>query len=223
MSPFVYGSPQFEDELEASAHLRGEVEMLRSITDEGMTAADVGANRGVTTLTLARAVGEAGRVWAFEPVPEFLATLEANLSRNRATNVQAHRLLIVDREGDVELYKHGQGSGIVPADGAERMMVEAGTFDGFRDGRGTGPVDVMNLDCEGSELLALRGAERTLVSDAPVVFCEVHHGYLTQLGQDVTDLVEYLDGLRYTVEPVSVNDLDAIVTFEDCTHILARR
>lgn len=62
MQSFVYNSPQFQRYLDESPHLAGEVRFIRSIAKPGMIALDVGANRGVTTVTLAKAVGEDGRV-----------------------------------------------------------------------------------------------------------------------------------------------------------------
>src|ERR687885_83981 len=48
---------------------QAELEAAREHARAGSTAIDVGANVGVFTVVLARAVGPAGRVLAFEPFP----------------------------------------------------------------------------------------------------------------------------------------------------------
>lgn len=223
MRTFAYDSPEFQSQLRHNAHAGGEVSFLRSIAEPGMIALDVGANRGVTTVALAKAVGEDGQVWAFEPVPEHFAALKANLSWNGAANVEAHQLLLADQPGEVQFYKHGEGSGITPAEGAERLTVLATTIDEFLAEHHVGRVDLINSDCEGSELFMLRGGENALMAHSPKVFCEVHHGYLAQMNQSVADVVGYLQQLGFEVSPVSVEHLAREVGFDECSHIYATR
>jgi len=222
--PFIaYDSPEFRKHLQESPHARGEVTFLQSICKPGMTALDVGANKGVTTLTLAKAVGGDGRVWAFEPVPASFALLQTNLSRNEASNVEAFQMAVGEQPGVADFYEHGEGSGIVPAEQADQLKVTVTTIDGFLHEHGAPRIGVISLDCEGSELLAFRGAEKTLIADAPQVFCEIHHGYLETLGQSVTDVVAYLTELGYQVRPLSVEHLGSDVGLNECSHIHAAK
>lgn len=162
MDEFVYDSAVFQRELQNQAHPAGEVRFLKSIAKPGMRVIDIGANRGVTTVAVAREVGSGGHVYAFEPVPEYYDALKANLARNAADNVSAHQLALSNRTGQIRFYKHGQGSGITPTDDAELLWVEATTVGDFLSEQGTGRIDLLNLDCEGSELLVLEGAEAVL-------------------------------------------------------------
>jgi len=70
MGTFIYDSPVFQRELQNQAHPAGEIRFLKSIAKPGMRIIDTGANRGVTTVAIARQVGSGGHVYAFEPVPE---------------------------------------------------------------------------------------------------------------------------------------------------------
>ncbi len=63
------------------------------------------------------------------------------------------------------------------------------------------------MDCEGSELLVLGGAEETLLKNKVKIFCEIHHDFLKQLGHSIDDIVQYLQGLEFQVQSVSLNDL----------------
>jgi len=221
MKEFLYDSPEFRAELAKSAHAAGEVEFLESIAKPGMRAIEIGANHGVTAVTIASRIGSQGWLYAFEPVPEHFAILESNLSRNHVENASAHQLAVTGRPGLIRFYKHGGGSGIAPAEDAEQIWVEATTLADFLADRNVDGIDLLNMDCEGSELLALKGANPLLREDAPQIFCEVHHGYLQQLGQSAEELVAYLQRLGYQVELLQVERLHKATTLKASSHIHA--
>ncbi|MBW2109382.1 MAG: FkbM family methyltransferase [Deltaproteobacteria bacterium] len=218
---FLYDSLSFQIELEKDAHHHGEVIMLEAMAEPAMVVLELGANKGVTAIALARSVGPQGQVHAFEPVPEYYAALVGNLSLNEVDNVRVHQLAVIDKESEISFYKHGEGSGIVQADGAENIIVGTTSLDNFVEKQTLERVDLINMDCEGAELLALRGGKKTLQQNTPRIFCEIHHDYLSRLGQSVHDIVEYLHMLDFQVMPVSVEALDKDVKLEYCTHICA--
>jgi len=222
MESFTYDE-QFRRELAAHAHHFGEVRLLEGAAAAGMTAVDVGANRGVTTVAMAGRVGPTGRVYAFEPVPEYYGVLRATLSRNGADNVTALPMALGDRGGHITYYKCGEGSGIVSQDGAEEIQVAVTGFDAFADANGVGHVDLINMDCEGSELLALRGAERTLRTGPVTLLCEVHRGRLDALGQSPRQIVTWLEERGFAVQPVLAEDLQKQADYDNCTHLFATR
>ncbi len=79
------------------------------------------------------------------------------------------------------------------------------------------------MDCEGSELFVLKGAEKTLWRNRKKIkiFCEVHHSMLRDLGISVQELVMYLQGLGLQVHSVSLTDLSIGDNFEGCDYIYA--
>jgi len=223
MQPFVYESKEFTDELQNNRHAAGEVEFLRSIARLGMHVVEVGANRGVTAIALAKKIGKAGRLYAFEPVAEYYTQLKENLSANGVDNVSAYNLALSDRRGRIRLYKRGEGTGITSSDDAEQLWVGAATIADFLAEQKTERIDLLNLDCEGSELLVLQGAKPILGQQAPQIFCEIHHPFLEQLGQSADDIVRFLQELAYDVRPLKVEELNAETSFESCSHIYARK
>jgi len=223
MNTFVFGSQEFQHELRDSPHHAGEVEFLQSVLSPGMHVIEAGANRGVTAVAIAKKIGSEGHLYAFEPVPEFCAELRENLLRNDADNVSAHQLALSDRRGSIQFYKHGGGSGITRAEDAEVLSVETTTVADFLAEQGEDRIDFLNLDCEGSELLVLRGAERTLEDHGPQIFCEIHRGYLGELDQSADDLVGFLTELGYEVRPLQVENLNGKSDVEKCSHVYARR
>jgi len=221
MIGFIFNSRQFQRQLRGAPHHAGEVEFLRSVLTPGMHAVEVGANRGVTAVAMAEKIGDDGHLYAFEPVPEFCKKLRENLRRNDAHNVSPHQLALSNRRGRVEFYKHGEGSGITPSDNAEVLYVEATTVTDFLAEQEEDRLDFLNLDCEGSELLVLQGAEDTLRQQAPQIFCEIHQGYLSALDQSAGDVLDFLSELGYQVRPLQVEKLDAECSAEECSHLYA--
>jgi len=222
MERFVYDSREFQDELAASAHHAGEVKLLQSITRPGMHVVEAGANRGVTAVALAKAIGPTGHLSTFEPVPEFYAELTENLAGNGVKNASAYNMALSNRKGRIRFYKHGGGSGVTPADDAEMIWVEATTLADFVARHRIERIDILNMDCEGSELAVFEGGKAVLAQQTPQIFCEIHHDYLKQLGKSVHDVTSFLTAVGYEVRPVRVEDLDAESTLEDCSHIYAR-
>ena len=218
---FVYHSPSFQAQLEQDAHHHGEVTILEAMAQPGMVVLDLGANKGVTAVALAKRVGPEGQVHAFEPVPEYYAALMGNLVLNEVDNVRIHQLAVTDKESELSYYKHGEGSGIVRTDDAEEITVGTTSLDNFMAEQALERVELINMDCEGAELLVLQGAKKTLQHNAPHILCEIHHDYLSRQGQSVHDIVGYLRVSGFQMAPISVETLQGDVELERCTHICA--
>jgi FkbM family methyltransferase len=223
LEPFIYGSEEFEAELRNEPHLAGEIEFLKSIARPGMRALDVGAHRGVTAVALAKSVGPVGRVYAFEPVPEYCETAECNLFRNGVENAEVFDMALGDRKGNLRFHRRGGSSGIVPGGDAQVLTVKATTIVDFLAQRDVEKIDVLSMDCEGSELRVLRGAEPLLREQAPLIFCEIHHDFLKELGESAGELVAFLEDCGYRVQPLSVEEPGTKPSLDECSHIYARR
>ncbi len=207
MEHFLYDSQAFEAFLRDHPHEAAEVKFLQSIMKEGMRAIDVGASIGITAVAMAKEVGENGEVYAFEPHPRYFKILKKNLSSNQLNNVKALEVALTDRAGKIDFYQKELSSGIAFEEGAQKLEVASTTIDKFLNERKVQGIDVVNMDCEGSELLVLRGAEKTLRTNRVKIFCELHHDFLRQLGQSVADIVEYLQNLGFEVHSVSPDEL----------------
>lgn len=138
-------------------------EALLRLADPGELAVDVGANVGYTALVLAEAVGQTGRVLAFEPHPDIFAELTKNTAGLPVESVKA---AVSDHGGLAKLHipltflsNHGIAS-LEPCDTSTDVEVEAITLDQIL----TPPhsVGVMKIDIEGHELNALQGASSLL-------------------------------------------------------------
>jgi len=221
MEPFIFESSDFQKELANSPHLAGEVNFLSTIAEPGMQVIDAGAHRGITAVALAKKVQSQGHVYAFEPVPEYYTVTEQNLSRNGLENVSLYQKALSNEVKTIRFYKQGGGSGIVEADDAEVILVKTTTIDDFIAEQKIDQIAILSLDCEGSELYVFQGAVTVLAEHGPRIFCEIHHSYLTQLGQSAKQIVEYLQNFGYEVELLQVESSARKPEIAECSHIYA--
>ncbi|MGB7533507.1 MAG: FkbM family methyltransferase [Halobacteriota archaeon] len=220
---FFYDSTAFKRFLSDNPHERGEVEFLELILEEGMNAMDIGGHTGITTVVIAKQIGESGTLYSFEPVPEYFNILNKNIYRNGLKNVKTRQLAVSDHIGTTNFYKNNASSSIVPQAGIPGFQVDTTTIDTFLKEENVERMDLINMDCEGSELFVLKGAEKTLRrnKDKIKIFCEVHHSMLRDLGISVQDLVKYLQELGLQVHSVSLTDLSVGDNFEECDYVYA--
>ena len=121
-------------------------------------------------MVLAKRIG-GGKLYSFEPVPEYFNTLRENSSSNRLENVRIYELAVTDQVGRLNFYHKGLSSRVVFEEGATRFQASATTVDGFLSEEKIERIDLINMDCEGSELLVLRGAKETLQKNNLKIFC----------------------------------------------------
>jgi len=221
MELFLYDSPAFKNFLKDNPHEAGEIKFLESITKEGIHVIDIGANIGITTVAMAKRIRSRGMLYSFEPLPEYFKILKDNVSSNGLENVKVYELAVTDQVGRAPFYQKELSSGIIFEQGAKQFEVPTTTIDRFLTAEKIGRMDLINMDCEGSELLVLKGAEETLSKNKVKIFCEIHHDFLKQLGQSVEDIIQYLHGLEFQVQSVSLNDLKVGNNFENCEYIYA--
>lgn len=162
-----------------------EPELLEAIEDlapPGATVYDVGANIGFTTLMLARCVGPAGRVVAFEPLPENLERLRRHVALNGfADRVTVVPCAVDKASGASSFLVHPSGGmGKVEGSGGraeeyrQRITVETVDLDGYVYARGQPAPSLVKMDIEGGEALALPGMQRLLREARPIVLVELH-------------------------------------------------
>lgn len=156
---------------------------LKRFIQPGMTVYDIGANIGYITLMMANMAGEGGRVISFEALPGNIERLRHNLALNGLQDrVKVMAGAVVDHSGVVTFWI-GPSGGMGKADGSQgrtsipysqSIQVQGWALDDFVYGQGNPEPQVLKMDIEGGEVLALPGMKQTLVQARPLLFLELH-------------------------------------------------
>jgi FkbM family methyltransferase len=178
----------------------------------GDTVFDIGANRGIYTEFFSRKVGQRGRVYAFEPVPESAQSLRSRCSQ--LENVQIIQAAVSDTNGRCQIYIPGpdfaQASLALQTAKSWKQFAEIGTreietitLDDWVGENPVGRVSFLKIDVEGAEYKVLRGAAKTLLRDTPLLFMEVSRAWLKGFGVALSELDNQLTvlGYRYSYRP----------------------
>jgi FkbM family methyltransferase len=158
-------------------------ESIEKLVKPGMVVFDVGANLGYVSLLLARKVGESGKVFAFEALPSNIDRLRKNLEVSGFSKiVEVVPAAVVDSERPVR-FLVGPSGGMGKAEGSagrqDVLYVQADevvglSLDAFVFRMGNPVPQVVKMDIEGGEVLALPGMRRLLNEARPLLLMELH-------------------------------------------------
>jgi len=163
-----------------------EPELQSTIEDkvsEGMVVYDIGANIGYFSLLLARKVDQTGCVFAFEALPANIQRLRTNVELNNlGSRVKIVPVAVIERERSAR-FGIGPSGAMGKVEGSagrdsviysKTISVEGISLDEYVYKRGNPPPDVVKMDIEGGEVLALSGMPRVLDEAKPIIFLEIH-------------------------------------------------
>lgn len=143
---------------------------IAAIAEPSDTVVDVGANIGYFSLLASKAVGDSGRVIAFEPDPRTFGFLKSNLESNDARNVEAHRLAVSRTSGSLLLAQGKQDTMnrlVADRDDADHVIhVEVISLDSLDIDT---EIGLLKVDAEGYDYEVLAGATKTLSRTRNVV------------------------------------------------------
>jgi FkbM family methyltransferase len=156
----------------------GALSLLPALLKKGETFLDCGANQGVYALYAADLVGPTGRVVAIEPQPYAARAIRLSAAANDFDYLTVRQVAVSDGDGDA-LFAVGDTpvAARLCGDGADdAVRVETVRLDTVVEHDFAGrQVDVLKLDVEGAEELALRGGARLLAEHHPHVIFESYN------------------------------------------------
>jgi FkbM family methyltransferase len=160
---------------------QAELEEALRVVARGDTVIDVGANIGMITVPLALAAHEGGLVVAFEPLPDNVRRLRANLERNTLSNVRVVEAAAGPMDGVATLHTardaaFGSLDRVVKYRAASDIEVSLRSVDSVWRELGEPRVSLVKIDVEGTELDVLRGASALLKRDRPALLVEADPG-----------------------------------------------
>jgi FkbM family methyltransferase len=140
----------------------------------GMVVIDIGAHIGGFTVWAAR---KGARVLAFEPFPANYGRLERNLQRNRLAEVEPSPVAVTGRRERREMFVprergHSGRYSLHPGRGADTFPVDCRSLGEILDEHRIESVDVLKLDCQGSEYEILYGAGADVLARVDVIAVE---------------------------------------------------
>lgn len=163
---------------------------------------DCGAFDGDHTIAYARKVGKDGTVIAIEAGKVAFRCLKHNAEKfespvvciNAAVwDLHGFSMEHTINEDNVGASTVHQPEGLINDDN----RVPTVSIDGIMKDGDVPFVNFIKIDCEGSEMKILRGAEQTLRDHKPILMIEINRGVLENHGTSDKDIYEFLLGLNY--------------------------
>jgi FkbM family methyltransferase len=146
----------------------------------GMVVYDIGAHVGFYTLLFSKAVGSQGMVYAFEPFPDNVIFLRKHHHLNKLANIIVEEYAIGDANGEVNFYcphvSNYCGS-IMRINGDNNykiLKLKTITLDDYVYQHNNNPPDLIKIDIEGAEYLALIGMQNIIKNKKPILFIALH-------------------------------------------------
>ena len=170
-----------------------------TILGEGGVFLDVGANHGLLSFGLAGRHGDKIQFHLFEPSPELVSSIQKSLALYPSMRCTVNPAAVSDRVGVVSfLIDHNQTGASHIADDAPNQVASV-TLDDYLVRAGINRVELLKMDVEGYELVALRGAKRSLETQAiQAVYFEYFEKWLVRVSPP-HELLEFLQSFHYEV------------------------
>ena len=130
---------------------------------------DIGAYRGDTAVYFGKKVAQGGHVYSFEPVMAFAEQIKENTKKfNLEEHVTVVPYCLSDKAQSIAL-------SFSETMGMDNITAEAITIDEFVAQNNITKLDMMKLDIEGAERLALKGGRNAIARFRPKIALSIYH------------------------------------------------
>jgi FkbM family methyltransferase len=183
--------------------------LLERLTERNGIILDIGANIGYFTLIAAKKA-KAGKVFSFEPVKELFQSLQKNVDENNLYNVDINQVAIGEDDKDGVIFISGSEnlgmSSLRPPENFAGVSQPVKTIciDNWAIEKNIQTIDIIKLDVEGSELLALKGMDQTITTFKPVLIVEINPDTLAYFNLVPSDVSIYLNSKNY--QPFEISE-----------------
>lgn len=178
-----------------------EIKFLKNIISEGDNCLHIGASDARHSYIMSDLIGKNGQVYAFEPSSYSYGHLALVVKLHRLKNVHTYHLAVSDKAGSVCLITPEKLTGhagrsfafIASLDSIDKKRtdiesskttkeeVAAISIDDFVSENNIDNIDFIRCDTEGSEMLILKGANKTVVKNKPSLLIEIHSDALKEV------------------------------------------
>ncbi|MCX6936320.1 MAG: FkbM family methyltransferase [Verrucomicrobia bacterium] len=191
-----------------------EAALLHHACRPGLVCWDLGAHYGIYAIGLARRVGPAGRIEAFEPDPVSFRRLSWHARLNRLPQLKTHPVAASNAQSTSRLYQYesfGSTTSHLPFPGETlagvpfREITTVALDAWVATGRIRSP-HFIKIDVEGHAVPALQGMRHTLSIARPTILLGVH------THEELNGCRALLSELGYTLQPCSPASLAELET-----------
>lgn len=178
----------------------GVLQAINKFCLPGMVCYDIGANIGLWSIKFSEVVGDAGRVYAFEPFSKSLQLLRENIEMSSCQNIEVVPVGLGDQQTTCKIY--------VPADPGRAALspesiddtaedIDVKRLDDIWEAQGCPNVGFCKIDVEGSEPFVLEGGAKVFSQVRPVVCCEINPFKLGKMGKTPQDIFNKFECWNY--------------------------
>jgi len=192
---------------------------MKSLVRRGDTVFDIGGHHGLMAVVGAQATGPTGKVITFEPNPNSRERIRQHVALNELHNVAVENVAVSNCNGEATFYcQSGDVSWnstlveeFANAEGGEHrsinsITVKTETLDDYVERTGYKP-DVIKIDTEGSEFLALMGGKKTVAEHKPALIVEFNPSAAESAHTSMGEYVAFLRDLGYDLKVPTRNVL----------------
>ena len=178
---------------------------------------DIGANLGIMTVHLANKLPNT-TIHAFEPMPANVSVLKRIIAKFKLKTTKIHEIALGDESGTAKMVlpvngqtvmqglSHIKHETITEWNEGKEVDVPLDKLDNILNGQ---PIQAIKIDIENFEYFALKGANRILTSNKPIIYAELWDN------ENRSKCFEYLRSFSYSI---FVGENNQIVPFDSSKH-----
>lgn len=178
---------------------------------------DIGANLGIMTVHLANKLPNT-TIHAFEPMPTNVSVLKRIIAKFKLKTTKIHEIALGDESGTAKMVlpvngqtvmqglSHIKHETITEWNEGKEVDVKLDKLDNILNGQ---PVQAIKIDVENFEYFALKGANRIIESNKPIIYAELWDN------ENRSKCFEYLQSFSYSI---FVGENNQIVPFDSSKH-----
>lgn len=189
------------------------ISLIKNSVKPGTIAIDIGAHIGTHTLTMARAAGSTGTVFAFEPQRKIFAELYMNMVANQCDNVIPICCALGDMQALMKLRQDvpdNEGASYLMPGGIGEDVITV-CLDDFHFNN----VSFIKIDTENTEYAVLKGAYNTIMHNRPIILIEIQ-GNDVRAARNSENMHEQAQKVKDLLAELRYN-----ITFLTCAEYLA--
>ena len=175
---------------------------------------DIGANAGFFNIILLSKIKEA-RILAYEPIKQNVAYIKALQDNNPIikNGIEVFEQAVTGTaQGDIKLFMANTEDNQVVAsvvdgfnkDNTKEVVVKTITLTEIIEQNNLQQIDILKMDCEGSEYDILYNTDPALIQRAKHLALEVHD--IDEGTKNYKTMKPFLEGLGYTVTGAAINE-----------------